>query len=316
MDISGVSTQIPQVFLPELPNNEEPDLNGISQEQLEDNEISQTQSTPTQPVNQEVVENEKVRGVIRLLQEGHFKGVADIRLRINFFEELSAMENGEIQKVAGEKVQALTDLVNKNLEDLLSSDNLSEEQATLSENLSEEQATSISEQMETFTQSVDLIKEDFLNTAQPSKEDLISRLNSNFEEFIASLNLVLLPPDTELPGTESTDDIPTIENLGIEELITMNPAEEENDGINEIIEPDQAEGPETIFQDFIQNLKTTFAEAMNELTNALNDIKILPDLSEPNGNGKAFDKFLTIYNNLQGIDENNQNSTDGISVIA
>lgn len=300
MDINGVSTQIPQIILPELPNNKEPDLNGISQEQLENNGISQTQSTPTQPVNQEVVENEKVRGVIRLLQEGHFKGVADIRHRINFFEELSAMENGEIQKVVGEKVPAITDSVNANLEDLLSSDNLSDEQVT-----------SIFEQMEIFTQSVDLIKEDFLNTAQPSKGALISGLSSNFEEFIASLNLVLLPPKTE-----STDDISTIENLGIEEPITVNPAGEENDEMDEIIEPDQAEGPETIFQNFILDLRETFAEALNELNSALNDIKILPDLSEPNGNGKAFDKFLTIYNNLQGIDAHNHNSTDGISVIA
>lgn len=290
MDISGVSTQIPQVVLPELPNNEELDLNGISQ----------THSTPTQPVNQEVVENEKVKGVIRLLQEGHFKGVADIRLRINFFEELSAMENGEIQKVAGEKVSAITDSVNANLDVFL-----------LSGNLSDEQANTILDQMETFTQSVGLIKEDFLNTAQLSKEDLISGLNSNFEEFISSLNSTFLPPETE-----STDDISTIENPGIEESITVNPAGEENNEIDEIIEPDQAEGPETIFQDFIQNLKTTFAEALNELTSALNDITIMPDLSEPNGNGKAFDKFLTIYKNLQGIDAHNHNSTDGISVIA
>ena len=34
----------------------------------------------------------KVRGVIRLLQQGHFKGVADVRLRINFFDELSAID--------------------------------------------------------------------------------------------------------------------------------------------------------------------------------------------------------------------------------
>ncbi|MCJ7615519.1 MAG: hypothetical protein MUO43_03170 [Desulfobacterales bacterium] len=302
MDINGVSTQIPQVILPELPNNEEPDLNGISKEQLENNGISQTQSTQTQPVNQEVVKNEKVKGVIRLLQEGHFKGVADVRLRINFFEELSAMENGEIQKVAGENVPAITDSVNANLEDLLSFDNLSEEQAT-----------SISKQTETFTQSVDLMKEDFLNAAQPSKEDLISGLNSSFEEFIASLNLVLLPPETELPETESLDDNSTNEDPGIDELITANAAVREND---EIIEPDQAVGPETIFQNFIKKLRITFAESLNELTTALNNTKILPDLSEPNGNGKAYDKFVTIYNNLQGIDAHDHNSTDRISVIA
>lgn len=34
-------------------------------------------------------ETQEARGVLRLLQEGHFKGVADIRLRINFSEELA-----------------------------------------------------------------------------------------------------------------------------------------------------------------------------------------------------------------------------------
>jgi len=40
------------------------------------------------PVEQPAAERQ--RGVIRLLQEGHFKGVADLRLRINFFDELAA----------------------------------------------------------------------------------------------------------------------------------------------------------------------------------------------------------------------------------
>ena len=40
-------------------------------------------------------ETREARGVIRLLQEGHFKGVADVRLRINFFEELAGAELAE-----------------------------------------------------------------------------------------------------------------------------------------------------------------------------------------------------------------------------
>lgn len=278
MNINGVSAQ---VNMSGLLNSKERDLNGLSQEQLGNNEISQTQSTPTQPEVQKVGKDEKIKGVVRLLQEGHFKGVADVRLRINFFEELSSIEVGEIQKVAGEKIPGVTYSVNVNLEALL-----------LSDELSEEQVTSISEHMETFTQSVDLMKEDFLNAVQPSKEDLISGLNSGFEEFITSVNLVLFPTEPESP-----DDISTNGDVGTEESINVNPVGGEND---ENIESDQAVESETNFQDFISNLRTTFAESLNELTNALNDSKILPDLSEPNGNGKAFDKFLAIYNNLQG----------------
>jgi len=277
MNINGVGAQ---ANMSGLFNRKERDVNGLSQEQLEINKISQTQSTPTQPEVQKVGKDEKIKGVVRLLQEGNFKGVADVRLRINFFEELSSIEVGEIQKVAGEKIPGVTDSVSVNLEAFL-----------LSNELSEEQVTSISEHMETFTQSVDLMKEGFLNAVQPSKENLISGLNSGFEEFITSLNLVLLATEPEpLDDNSSSEDVDT------EESIPVNPVGGEND---ENIESDQAVESKTNFQDFISNLRTTFAESLNELTNVLNESKILPDLSEPNGNGKAFDKFLAIYNNLQ-----------------
>ncbi len=288
MAINGINTPNVQV-ISGLNNQERHPLNKLSQKQSEANETSQTQSTPTLSENQEISKNEKIKGVVQLLQKRHFKGVADVRLRINFFEELSTMEQGEIQKVVGEKVPGVIESVNANLEELLSS-----------RKLSEEQVTSISEHMETLTESIGLMKEDFLNAVQLSKEDLISGLKSNFEEFITSVNLVLFPTEPESP-----DDISTNGDAGAEESINENPVGGEND---ENIESDQAVESETNFQDFISNLRTTFAESLIELTNALNDSKILPDLSEPNGNGKAFDKFLAIYNNLQGVDADNHNS--------
>ena len=88
--------------------------------------------------------------------------------------------------------------------------------------------------------------------------------------------------------------------------------------LNSILLPAETESTDanSSFQDSIQNFKTTFVESIDELTNVLIDIKTLPDLSEPNGNGKAFDKFLSIYNNLQGVDAHNHNLTDEISVKA
>ncbi|MHC4620621.1 MAG: hypothetical protein ACYTEQ_22975 [Planctomycetota bacterium] len=54
---------------------------------------AQTDQTPEpQPANSQVVEPggdeaDGQRGVIRLLMDGHFKGVSDVRLRINFYDE-------------------------------------------------------------------------------------------------------------------------------------------------------------------------------------------------------------------------------------
>lgn len=44
---------------------------------------------------------DETRGVIRLLEAGHFKGVADIRLRINFVEELADAELPELSAPKG-----------------------------------------------------------------------------------------------------------------------------------------------------------------------------------------------------------------------
>ena len=68
-----------------------------------------------------------------------------------------------------------------------------------------------------------------------------------------------------------------------------------------------AEGPgvttavsEGGWQSHIEGLESSFAAAMEELVNSLNGVQVLPELSEPNGNGVAYDKFLAIYNEMLG----------------
>lgn len=53
-------------------------------------------------------EDGRARGVLRLLREGHFKGVADVRLRINFHEELEAARTTQVQQTADAAVQQVT----------------------------------------------------------------------------------------------------------------------------------------------------------------------------------------------------------------
>ena len=57
----------------------------------------QVEASPVadEPEPREGEEMQEARGVLRLLQEGHFKGVADLRLRINFAEELAGIELAE-----------------------------------------------------------------------------------------------------------------------------------------------------------------------------------------------------------------------------
>ena len=54
-------------------------------------------------------ESPPVKGVIRNLLEGHYKGVADIRLRINFHDELASLQQAEALQLTGEKTTDLVD---------------------------------------------------------------------------------------------------------------------------------------------------------------------------------------------------------------
>ncbi|GAG28055.1 unnamed protein product [marine sediment metagenome] len=47
---------------------------------------------------------------------------------------------------------------------------------------------------------------------------------------------------------------------------------------------------------------------MDDLTTAVSAANVLPPLSEPNGNGVAYDKFLAIYNEMRGIVPDTLNS--------
>ena len=66
-------------------------------------------------------------GVLRLLQDGHFKGVADVRLRINFHEEIIAAQTETAKSAAQEALTDLSNSVNAQLEQLASPENFSQE---------------------------------------------------------------------------------------------------------------------------------------------------------------------------------------------
>jgi hypothetical protein len=63
----------------------------------------------------------RVPGVIRLLEAGHFKGVADVRLRINFFDELSARAVAAAQPVLDEQTENLIATLSGGVDELTDS---------------------------------------------------------------------------------------------------------------------------------------------------------------------------------------------------
>ena len=68
----------------------------------------------------------------------------------------------------------------------------------------------------------------------------------------------------------------------------------------------------------IDAISAAFAEGISDLSQALTSTTVLPELSEPTGNGAAYDKFFTIYNQMLGIETIQQEPTtgEGVDTIA
>ncbi len=90
MEVMGVSSQITPVIQTETVHQANPAVE----------EIPESEAT-------EQSKDGKADGVIRNLLEGHYKGVADVRLRINHFEELAAIESAQLKALAEQEVAGL-----------------------------------------------------------------------------------------------------------------------------------------------------------------------------------------------------------------
>jgi hypothetical protein len=223
----------------------------------------------------------KVKGVIRLLQEGHFKGVADVRLRINFFDELQSLEHASLAEAASGNLSSLLDAENAKVDELVDAGELTSEQAA-----------SVGEAHDAFTTTVQQLVEDFQNGGATNTQPLLDGINAAFEEFIASLESIIAPPDASQDAETQTSLSPIVGDA-VEATPPLITGESETP---------PAEG--SILENFVADLRNVFNDALGEFNGGVNAATTLPPLSEPSGNGGAYAKFLAIYNDLLGATPN------------
>ena len=249
MKVDGISLQGEQVFKAKMPVPAQLEVEEIPQDSPPTAQVDEPSPTEPQSDIQNTDDTEDGKGVLRLLLEEHFRGVSDVRLRINFFEELNAIEAGKLQAVAEQKVNAVLESVGGIVDTFLEEEN----------GLTQEQIAGVSELQETFVQA-----------ASGYTNEPVADLNNAFDDFVEALrNLFTLPAQTQEENTTT--------------------------------EAESPDAPELPWQTFIEDLQSAFTTTANELTQAFAEVRILPELSEPNGNGVAFEKFLAIYNELHGI---------------
>ncbi len=352
MEIGALNSQSGYLLQVEALPEKDQDVNGLPEDAVPDTESPQPSPTSPETPEQDAADEQDVKGVIRNLQEGHFKGVSDVRLRINFHDELAAIERAQLQTVAEEKIGAVVESVGATVTSLLESGELTEEQYD-----------AVEEFQEAFVQAVNQSKEEFIAVDGPSKDTLVGKLESDFEALVKPLSGALSTSATEEPeeapapeddvvqepglvnptsqeftivdgslndtlvdGLESLFEVPVEplsvalstsateepeesvapEHAAVEETSPVNPADEEQDSV---LEPAPTIEPEPNFQTFLENLRSAFITALNEVANGLNLTSVLPELSEPNGNGAAYHKFLSLYNELWGVETSDVAST-------
>jgi hypothetical protein len=254
MKIDGITLQQKPFIKFQKPNQPEPEVEQASQDSQTAAQIEELPSTESQS---KIKENDSEKGVLRLLQEGHFKGVSDVRLRINFFDELAEIESAKLQAVTDEKVNNVLESIAGVITPFIEGEN----------QLTNEQISEVTKFQEAFAKA-----------AGESQNEPAADLAVAFKDFLESLQNLLIPQ--EQIQQENTPPEPDDENSDTTES------------------SDTTEQP---WQTFLENLQSAFTEALDEFTKAVNDLQILPELSEPNGNGVAYEKFLAIYNELQGL---------------
>lgn len=281
MEVGGLSSQSVYPLQLQTVQQQDLDAEGSPEDPVPTTEVPETSPIPAEPTDQEAEDGENVRGVLRNMQEGHFKGVSDVRLRINFLDEIAAIERQQLQAVAEEKLGFVLESVGESVTTLLGSEEFTG------------QYSAVSEFQDAFTHAVNELKQEFIAGGEPSKEDLLTGLKSTFQPLLGSLSTALSTTTTEAQeeGIMPEDNI-------VEESVAAKPLGDKEDAA---LEPETTSESESNFQAFIEELKSAFDAALEQLASDLNEVEVLPELSEPKGNGVAYNKFLAIYNELWGI---------------
>jgi len=214
-------------------------------------------------VEQPTNETNEVPGVLRLLQAGHFKGVADVRLRINFHDELAAIERRQAYSVVQQTAPDILGPVNESLQALVESGQLPAESTDAARADLEE--------------AVNATIQGFLDGQIPSCDFLAAELEGVFAAFVSALQMA--GPTSTVEGTEQQ---PQADGELPEQSSVEGVSQEQND-----------------LSAIVEDLTAVFEAAVADFVAAVNENHALPPLSAPEGNGVAYQKFVEIYNALQ-----------------
>lgn len=270
MNVSNIGNWQDQAML-QLKQSGDRGKSGISQELKE--KITRIE-IETGKVQEEAPQE---KGVVGLLQERHFQGVADVRLRINFHEQLQLMmsqKSGEVLQT--ESRELMIELESK--------------------------VQSVGEDFQVTDQVADLLTsfkeeaESLLGTSEAGGDSssVVGGLRDAFAGFLTSLQTIAPADDAEADSGDARE----VAVAGTEAPISESGAQATDP------EASETEGSATTavpdgFTVAVQELQEWFETEITALEKTVNDLQVLPDPSDARGNGVAYDRFLEAYKELE-----------------
>lgn len=235
-------------------------------------------TSPEKPRSEAHAGEGRAKGVLRLLQEGHFKGVADVRLRINFHEAITQRQTAQVKEAAREGVGAVVETVASEVNALIESSELGEDQAA-----------ALGDLLSTFAAAAEEAETFFRASNTPRLEDLMSVLQDAFDTLQASVQALFASEEAALDEASPS---PAAEGVASADA----PAD---GGDVDASGAGISEDDPVLLSDFLSRLAETFTHALEGLHETIQTTDVLPPLSEPNGNGKAYARFVSQYNELR-----------------
>lgn len=245
--------------------------------------VQDTVDISTNPVA--VDSSDKEPGALRLLKAGHFKGVAELRQRIHFADQIA---QEDAQAGASQLTGSLSDLtavVDEQLTELGETVPLNEEQAAVVDTLKEQFNETVSQLTGDTSLSIDDIGALLRSAADTLLQGLTDLNAAAPAEEPADPDVSVTDSQTPQESTDPTATDPTATDPATTEL-TLD------------------------LTDFINSLGELLNTEIDSLVSSANSVSVLPELSEPIGRGAAYDKHLATYLALQSSNESTATAPD------
>jgi hypothetical protein len=264
-----------------------------------------------QPKTEQKNHHQEAHGAIRNLQEGHYQGVASLRLQINFHEQLQATT---MQK-ADDVLAAGSDTLVAGLKEQVTTLG-GEFQGTFGDDFQ----TKMQGMMETFSQAVNTLfgTTGETETASTPKAvskpgDIFTGIRQAFDVFFtAMLELDQPPTDESVPVDTDLEPALAVENTESPDIAAISTTDAAEGGIADIntaetvdelmaaapaITPENSQPPLS-FTDRLTEVRTWFEAQLGSLQSSVDDLLQLPPVAPPQGHGMAYSRFLAIYTEM------------------